>query len=559
MRRLFVISDLHMGGRPDEYDQSGRIVRPGYQICNAYEELIGFVDWVAARGRQPRDGGEAEEVELVINGDIVDYLADDDFSQPGLGAQVWTVDEADAVTKLERIAERTRCRHGRGVFEALRDFLGAGHRLTLLLGNHDVELSLPAVRARLVQLLGGDGSRLNFIYDGEAYTVGRALIEHGNRYDRWNMIDYSALRQERSVRSRRLPVAEDERAQKYFLPPAGTHLVIRFMNRIKSRYRFVDLLKPETETILPLLLALEPERRPTVEEILEAVGVARKYLEQGLEDATTPKESGYLRMVELRERPTLEEVLRGTLGEEDLRLFVERPEAITPEDAFADPRAGQGARGQLGLRSMARAAVAWLAERYGQFEETRRSASKLAGDLARGLTRLAAIRRAPDAEERFRQLHAALRVLEGRDRSFDEGHEAACYLDAARKTALGGGFEAVVYGHTHLPKRIHLHASGGPSGAERPAAVYLNTGTWCDVIRLPKGIAADFEQAEEELLRFFDAVDRNDFSRYVKRYLSYAELAVDTRDDGRVREARLYSYCGPGREQCEPLTDARER
>ena len=127
------------------------------------------------------DGSETEEIELVINGDIVDYLADDDFPEPTIGAQIWTIDDAHAVTKLERIAERTRGAAQRGLFEALKDFLGAGHRLTLILGNHDVELSLPAVRRRLLALLGGERARLRFVYDGEAYTVGRVLIEHGNR------------------------------------------------------------------------------------------------------------------------------------------------------------------------------------------------------------------------------------------------------------------------------------------------------------------------------------------------------------------------------------------
>jgi len=44
-----------------------------------------------------------------------------------------------------------------------------------LIGNHDVELSLPAVRRHLYSLLGDETGTLKFIYDGEAYTVGKVL------------------------------------------------------------------------------------------------------------------------------------------------------------------------------------------------------------------------------------------------------------------------------------------------------------------------------------------------------------------------------------------------
>jgi UDP-2,3-diacylglucosamine pyrophosphatase LpxH len=548
MRRLFVISDLHLGGRPDERNETGHLVRTGFQICHAYAELVAFVDWVASLAPQADDGSEAEEIELVINGDIVDYLADDDFPEPTIGAQIWTIDDAHAVTKLERIAERTRGSAQRGIFEALKDFLGAGHRLTLILGNHDVELSLPAVRQRLLALLGGESTRLRFIYDGEAYTIGRVLIEHGNRYDRWNMLNYSTLRQERSVRSRRLPINEADRADNYFMPPAGTHLVIRFMNRIKSRYRFIDLLKPETETVIPLLLALEPQWRATLDDILSAVGLVQKYLAHDLQDA------GFLRMTEVQTR--LDALLHETLGA-DAELFVPSSE-LADDEAFHDPRTGEGTRGQMSLRDRLHAAVHWLSERYDQFEETLQSASKIAHEIVQQASQLASIRRAQDWEVRVRQLHVALRALSGTDRSFDITHEAPAYLDAARTTALRGRFEVIIYGHTHLPKRVPLYRSDAPAPEECPTAVYFNTGTWCDVMRLPEDLAAPYKQVKQPLLVFFQAISCNDFSRYVKRYLSFVELVVDPGDEGHVQEAHLYSYCGHGRERSAPLSDCRE-
>ena len=122
-------------------------------------------------------------------------------------------------------------------------------------------------------------------------------------YDRWNMLNYSTLRQERSVRSRRLPINEADRVDNYFMPPAGTHLVIRFMNRINSRYRFIDLLKPETETVIPLLLALEPQWRPTLDDILSAVELVKKISPMACRTRPRRRTLGFLRMTEVHTRP----------------------------------------------------------------------------------------------------------------------------------------------------------------------------------------------------------------------------------------------------------------
>ena len=44
-------------------------------------------------------------------------------------------------------------------------------RLTILLGNHDIELSYPRVRSALERVLGTEEGRgFRFVYDGEAYV-----------------------------------------------------------------------------------------------------------------------------------------------------------------------------------------------------------------------------------------------------------------------------------------------------------------------------------------------------------------------------------------------------
>ena len=70
VRTLFVISDLHLGGRPHIAAPTAD-GPPGFQINHSYAALIAFIDWVGKRAMQLPSG----DTELVINGDIVDFLA----------------------------------------------------------------------------------------------------------------------------------------------------------------------------------------------------------------------------------------------------------------------------------------------------------------------------------------------------------------------------------------------------------------------------------------------------------------------------------------------------
>ena len=113
-------------------------------------------------------------------------------------------------------------------------------------------IGLPSVREALSRLLGLTGTeRFRYIYDNEAYVIGDVLIEHGNRYDGFNVVNHDALRELRSLQSRRQGLPEAEK----FPAPTGSLLVSRIMNAIKTDYPFVDLLKPETEAAVPMMQA----------------------------------------------------------------------------------------------------------------------------------------------------------------------------------------------------------------------------------------------------------------------------------------------------------------
>jgi UDP-2,3-diacylglucosamine pyrophosphatase LpxH len=511
IERFFVISDLHLGGRPPQPSSKGN-AQLGTNLCTSYGDLRDFIDWVRRSVR------EEERTTLVIAGDIVDFLADDEIAGSESYAQSWTDSEERAIAKLAQIVMRSRSTDDDGPFDALERLVSAGHRLVLLIGNHDVELALPAVRRRLMQQLDADGrGQVEFIYDGEAFSYGDLLIEHGNRYDRFNQIDHSQLRQERSMASRGL-AGTLERSDRYFQPPPGTLLVIHIINRLKAKYRFVDLLKPETEAVIPLLLFLEPDIKFVLEKILVLSKVAKGAAVGGMSrDALTTKRTGNLnssgrRRAEKSDAPELGALLAEQLGPQ-------RAAEILPVVASAG-NMSSGGRGEDQLADRASARVdAWIRD---VFKATANISTQ--------------VRRIP--KDRLDLLRHVLRCAT-KSHAFDLGHESDEYLSAARALTRSGRFSTVIFGHTHLPKKIELDC------ANKPFPVYVNSGTWADIIRLPRTIFEE-QQWRGPLEEFVESMRTNDYSAYIAKCPTYVEVRMV---DAKVRDVELRRFGGAGSER----------
>jgi hypothetical protein len=209
---VHVVSDLHLGGRP------------GFQIFGSPAEFAWLIDDL--RQRLP-----ASRIGLVINGDFVDFLAQ---------APALPFDPEGATDKLAGIATDPAFLP---VFDALRRFTAADARhLIVNLGNHDLELGLPWVREKLLDILSGaiaprgaDHARLR--RRRVLLTVGgaRVLCVHGNEVDAWNIADY-----EKSAPGRDLTrvAARSPRCQWGEPTRERGHEPL-------SKFSFVDLLKPE--------------------------------------------------------------------------------------------------------------------------------------------------------------------------------------------------------------------------------------------------------------------------------------------------------------------------
>jgi len=230
---VHVISDIHLGGTP------------GFQIFNQQEALVWFIDQLEAL---PDD----QKIALVLNGDIVDFLAE---PAPNHEKECY-FRPLHAITDLTRIMCDPSFEK---IWKALARYMQASNRfLVLVLGNHDVELALPEVREFLTNQLCEDNDaargRLTFAMDGTGYACRvkdrNILCIHGNETDAWNPVDYRTLARISAEKKRHTPLTA-------WAPNAGTKMVIDVMNGMKKKYRWIDLLKPETETVPALLLAMD--------------------------------------------------------------------------------------------------------------------------------------------------------------------------------------------------------------------------------------------------------------------------------------------------------------
>lgn len=454
-RDIFILSDLHLGGR---YPDEGKQGVAGFRMMNHASALAKLVSGWAMRD------ASSELCEVVINGDFVDFLAEED-DVPADAANPWKVfrgDPTQATTVLRQIIQRDEC-----VFDALALLVRRGHRLTILLGNHDIELSLPAVREVLAQRLGADDKHsLRFIYDGEAYVVGDALIEHGNRYDRYNQVRFDDLRELRSLQSRR----QEEEWQSWFTAPPGSYLVVEIMNHLKRRFPWVDLLKPEGEVVLPLLLALDPQTGDLIEQLLWTLLPGHTRYGVRIIHPAMPRHRSTIAADDENnddEPPTLRQALRPLFAtKEALDGFVQSVVPRGEKPAWAR-KATTDIRGIAASNDDEDWLSRWQ-QRCGELSRRVRAAwAKVELLLPRDIL-----------AERLPALLAALRVLQD-DHSFDPGHEKPEYLEAARRLAKEGRFRFVIFGHTHLAK------TNIPLG---DGATYWNSGTWCGLMRVPESI-----------------------------------------------------------------------
>lgn len=411
---LHIISDLHIGGVP------------GFQIFKETQRLANYI--LKVKDIRP-DG----RVALILNGDVIDTLAEDS------GGYVAT---DKAVALVERILHDPSfaC-----VWQALAEFVKTPNRtLVILIGNHDIELAFPLVQWTLLKYLAGDDllakARIEFSVAGAGYpcTVGKASVfcTHGNEVDPWNFVRYEEL----SKAARRLNANRPIPASDW-LPNAGTKMVKDVMNSIKCRYAWIDLLKPETSAAVGVLLALDPSQLGKIKNVLPIVG--QQLIEKGQVDQRLSADA-YVApaLAATAQEPKLDQMLGANLLQElkpkdtqksidDMLLAAERPHT---------PVAGQD-QGTLGV-------------------------GQLLIDKLKGVSPAESLRR-------------ALQDWLKDDKTFDIADKDETYT--AVTAGVGDDIDFIVTGHTHLERAIERSGN----------RYYFNCGTWIRLLRCTDDLLKD--------------------------------------------------------------------
>lgn len=430
---LHVISDIHMGGKP------------GFQILRETQRLANFINRVAAQ--QP-----GVRVALVLNGDVIDTLAED------VSGYV-AVDEAEAT--LKRIMGDASFVP---IWDALADFVHTDQRtLVIVIGNHDIEIAFPGVQRLIVERLSrGDNAaktRIEFSAAGAGYgcMVGNARVfcTHGNEVDAWNFNRYEDLSRVARRLNAGLTLNRDE-----WTPNAGTRMVKEVMNEVKKKYAWIDLLKPETSAAIGALLALDLSQLGKINKlpgILGAKVVGDYQVDQRLSVDSLqrpPATSGVAPTLESLLGPNVRDSMKnagvapGRSGD-DMLLALESPKFYVQAQAMGDA--------PLGVSQLI-----W---------------DRLTGWLT-GVSQDEALRRALQD------------WLKG-DNTFKTDDKDDTYKDVTAK--LGAGIDFVITGHTHLARAIDM-------GAGR---FYFNSGTWIRLMRFTDAMLADtasFKPVYEALL-----------------------------------------------------------
>ncbi len=429
---LYVVSDIHMGGPS------------GFQILNQGPRL-------GALARHLATVRPGERVGLVLNGDVVDSLAED-------------IDGYVAMDEAPRMMERIyRDPAFAPIWDGLAAFVRApGRRLVIALGNHDIEMALPSVESSIRTRLAGDDDaaqgRITFATQGVGFAclVGRARVfcTHGNEVDAWNIVDYDALRELAISQNAGTPF---DRAK--WAPNAGTQLVKDVMNSVKRKYAWIDLLKPETQAALGTLVVLDPGQAAKIEKITSALSA---YLSQikgtlkvwGWLSADDPTAAGMAQP----QAPSLPQLLGP-----NLMGAVQGPGSGASTDPAAMLRQAEHA---LADPTRRRPVAAGAPETLGM--------TGMLWDRLRGVEPAEALRR-------------ALLDWLAKDRSFDIAERDQTFRDVTSR--VGAAVDFVVTGHTHLERALRIQ-----DGADR---FYYNCGTWIRLLRFSDFVLGKPEEFRE--------------------------------------------------------------
>lgn len=372
------------------------------------------------------------------------------------------------------------------VFTALAGFVSQEHRtVRWFVGNHDLELVFASVRKAIEKAVGVNEGQRNFYWhlSGEKfdYVLGngaRIRLIHGNQPDPWNAIDYAQAQR----------YADGDRSVAFDYCP-GSKLVVEVLNPLADRGFFhVSLLKPEQSVALPLTFALWPS---DTKELLEK---AFPLLEEANHRTLKERVKDWF-STDRTARP---------IGTEELLLDL----IATVTDDVED-HAIELLDDLVGHSSVISSLIAHF---------TGQTAAKHLEDKARKIATRLLDRAAREANEKSDPW-----AIDTRDDLWQEVSSTFAGENPDNVAIL-------IAGHTHLARALQL-----------PAGYYINTGTWANLMRLPRELdRLAFDAWAGSLRDFFEHPERAPWALRPFARLTYADVTLN--DDKAPYTAQLCEW-----------------
>jgi len=224
-----IISDLHIGAGHVEFGNA-------LEDFNVDENFVAFLDTLV-------DRSEAEDLdmELIVAGDMFEFLqvphVDNFEPRRHYAAREYaSSSEEDSIRKTRIIAAGHPL-----VFQALHSFMkpaGPWRRITIIKGNHDVNLHWNGVRTILRDSMRATGELYGCLHFESRRVHREGLwVEHGNQYT------------EKVNRFDDFEDPRDPNRREQLALPAGSRFVFNCLNALERERYWVDGVKPITAMI----------------------------------------------------------------------------------------------------------------------------------------------------------------------------------------------------------------------------------------------------------------------------------------------------------------------
>lgn len=224
----YIISDLHLSQGYDATTGTWHVLED-FKADNAF---CAFLDHISAAN---------EPIELVIAGDFIEYLQILPHYGPLSPADHLGTTEVQSLERTQVVlGHRPDIASGHtDVFRRLWRFMQDGHSITILAGNHDIDMLWSSVWATLSNAICPPDASGTLRLEPFDYTLGtgergRVYVQHGHEHDRANAFGNQMQH----------PFGVDDHGIKRLKRCWGTLFVDTVYNSLEQQYWFIDSIKP---------------------------------------------------------------------------------------------------------------------------------------------------------------------------------------------------------------------------------------------------------------------------------------------------------------------------